>query len=311
MNRRDFLKTAATVAVLGAVTKLTHAVGQTAGGENSVPDMVAVRGGDPVQMFERAIREMGGMESFVKKGQKVVVKPNIGWDRTPEYAANTNPELIGKIVEHCKRAGASEIYVFDTTCNAWDQCYKNSGIEAAAKAAGAIVIGGDSSREPYRNANYFPVDLPGNRNLKTMMLNKLIRDCDVFINVPVLKHHGGPGMTACMKNLMGVVAKESQRYFHKNNLNGCIAECVAYRKPDLNILDAYRVMTKRGPRGVDLSDVKLLKYQLISKDIVAIDTAAAKLLEFDPKRIGYLARGEQLGLGTCNLKNVKIKRITV
>ena len=98
--------------------------------------MVAIKGGEPAQMFDMGIKELGGMSRFVKKGQSVVIKPNIGWDKPPELGANTNPDLVRRVIEHCKEAGASKIYVFDTTCSPWEMSYKSSGIaEAAEKAA--------------------------------------------------------------------------------------------------------------------------------------------------------------------------------
>ena len=317
MDRRDFLKTTAALAALGAVAKAGRLFAappakQSGASKTGAPDMVAVKGGEPAQMFDLGIRELGGMQKFVKKGQTVVIKPNIGWNKTPEYGANTNPDLVRRIIEHCKEAGASKIYVFDTTCSPWNLSYKNSGIADAAEKAGAIVVGGDSAKDKaYLENNYAEVEIPGAKRLRKMMQHRLIKECDVFINVPVLKHHGGAHMTCCMKNLMGTVSKRTQQYFHGNDLHQCIAECCAYRKPDLNVVDAYRVMTKRGPRGVDLSDVVIMKYQMIGTDPVALDTAAARLIKFNLNRIGHIRIGESLGIGTTRLNTLNIKRITV
>ena len=143
MDRRDFLKT---LAVTGAVVTVPRSEAMdilaqklTNAGGGKV-DLVAVMGGEPETMFRRAITEMGGMKQFIKPGQKVVVKPNIGWDKVPELAGNTNPKLVAEIVKQCLAAGAKEVTVFDHTCDDWQKCYKNSGIEEAAKAAGAKVI---------------------------------------------------------------------------------------------------------------------------------------------------------------------------
>lgn len=145
MDRRDFLKT---LAVTGAVMTVQRSEAMdilaqklTNAGGGKV-DLVAVMGGEPEAMFRRAITEMGGMKQFIKPGQKVVVKPNIGWDKVPELAGNTNPKLVAEIVKQCLAAGAKEVTVFDHTCDDWQKCYKNSGIEEAAKAAGAKVMPG-------------------------------------------------------------------------------------------------------------------------------------------------------------------------
>lgn len=137
MKRRDFIRTGVEAGLLSGAFPLFGGLDFIQGQPfTDQYDLAAVRGGQPEEMFERAIDAMGGMNHYVKKGQKVLVKPNIGWDAPPERAANTNPRLIKRIIEHCFNAGASEVYVFDHTCNKWDRCYKNSGIEAMVKSAG-------------------------------------------------------------------------------------------------------------------------------------------------------------------------------
>lgn len=152
------------------------------------------------------------MKQFVKPGQKVVVKPNIGWDKVPELAGNTNPKLIEEIVRQCFAAGAKEVVVFDHTCDDWQKCYKNSGIEAAAKKAGAKVM--PAHLESY----YKPIDLPKGKKMKKAKVHEAILDCDVWINVPILKNHGGANLTISMKNHMGLcgIADSSTRTICNN-----------------------------------------------------------------------------------------------
>ena len=190
MDRRDFLKKTAALAALGAVSKLAaplEAAAPVKKNNNGIPDLVVVRNGEPEEMFERLIRELGGMEKYVKPGQTVLVKPNIAWNQPPEMAANTNPDLVAAIIRHCKKAGASKVYVFDTTCNYWEDTYKTSGIREAAEKAGAIVVGGDSNTDKeYLSKNYSEVTVPGAKTLKKMVNHNLVRECNVFINVPIL-----------------------------------------------------------------------------------------------------------------------------
>jgi uncharacterized protein (DUF362 family) len=305
MKRRHFLKSgvgagvAATAALaFGNLNRLFAG----RGGDPQLPyDLVAVRNGEPAVMFDKAIESIGGMKNFVKAGQKVVVKPNIGWDVLPERAANTNPELVGRIVEHCFDAGAGDVFVFDNTCDTWNKCYANSGIEEAAKKAGARLIPGNSE------SMYREVDIPGGVKLKKAKVHELILDSDVFINVPVLKHHSSADLTIAMKNLMGVVW--DRMYWHKNDLHQCIADYTTFRPPDLNVVDAYRVMMKNGPRGVSVEDVVVFKTLLISKDIVAVDAAASKVFGREPEEIQHIVKGEELGSGTYHLDNLNINRI--
>ena len=231
------------------------------------------------------------------------MKPNIGWDAAPERAANTNPKLVGRIVEHCLEAGAKDVFVFDHTCDTWTKCYSRSGIEKAVKEAGGKMVSGAS--EGY----YQTVDSEATRILKSVKIHELILESDVFINVPVLKHHSSARLTMAMKNLMGIVW--DRRYWHNKGLNQCIAEFPLYRKPDLNIIDAYALLKRNGPRGVSTADVLYPKSLLLSKDIVAIDTAATKIFGSEPERIAYIGLAEKMNVGTTNLSSLNINRIKI
>jgi len=254
-------------------------------------------------MFDQGISALGGMSAFVKEGQTVVIKPNIGWDRTPEQAADTNPKLVARIIEHCFKAGAKKVYVFDNTCDNWQKCYTNSGIEKAVKDAGGQMVPGNTE-------NYYKaVSVPAGKRLKNAKEHQLLLESDVFINVPVLKNHGGATLTMGMKNLMGAIW--DRRFWHQNDLHQCIADYVTYRKPDLNIIDAYRVMKRNGPRGVSTNDLIEMKAQLISTDIVAIDAAGAKMFGLEPADIGHIKIANEMGVGNMNLDALKIKRIKI
>ncbi|MDD5728694.1 MAG: DUF362 domain-containing protein [Victivallales bacterium] len=300
MKRRTFLKNTAIAGILsGPALKLLGKV--TRSPLKGDYDLVAVRGGTPAEMFDRGIAAMGGMEHFVKPGRTVAVKPNISWAKAPEAGADTNPELVKRIIEHCFKAGAQTVYVLDHTCNAWKDCYRKSGIAEAARAAGAKVECAD-----FESA-YREVPVPQGKKLKSAMILNLILDSDVFINVPVLKNHGGAVMTCAMKNLMGIVW--DRRYFHRNDLQQCIADCCTARVPDLNVVDAFRVMKKGGPRGRSLEDVVEMRYQLLSTDIVAVDTVASKIIGIPTARIPHLALGQEHKLGTMDIDSLKLKRI--
>ena len=273
-------------------------------------DMIALQGGKgPDDLFLKGMEYFGGMKNFVKKGQKVLIKPNIGWDRSPEYGANTSPELIGAIVKECLNAGASDVFVFDHTCDSWQNCYKNSQIEEFAKKNGAQVVAANS--ESY----YTKKTIPRAKVLKEALVHKLFIECDVVINVPVLKHHGSASVTASMKNLMGVVW--DRREWHRKDLHQCIADFATLRKPDLIILDAWRVMVKNGPRGYNPSDAVKFEYLFISKDPVAIDSAGTSVLAREnsaigqPESIRHIKLAKEYGLGRTDLDKMNIKRITL
>ncbi len=313
MDRRNFLRAVAlaggAVAIAstkGAMDVMAQKVTNPQTG-NTV-DLVAVMGGEPDEMFKRGIAEMGGLSKFIKPGQKVTIKPNIGWDRTPELAGNTNPKLIAEIVRECFAAGAKEVTIFDHTCHEWTNCYKNSGIESAAKSAGAKVI--PAHEESY----YRNISLPHGKELKNAKIHEAILNCDVWINVPILKNHGGANMTISMKNHMGIVW--DREIFHQKDLQQCIADiCSLDKKPVLNVVDAYRVMKDNGPQGKSIADVVTPKGLFISQDIVAVDTAATKFFnqirEMPLDHVGHLANGQALHLGTMDLDKLNIKRIKI
>jgi len=252
-------------------------------------------------MFDAAINSLGGMSKFVKKGQTVVVKPNIGWDVSPERAANTNPLLVKRIIEHCLNAGAKEVLVFDNTCDEWSLSYKNSGIERAVKEAGGKLAPGNS--ESY----YQKVSVKKGKRLTSAKVHEIILNSDVFINVPILKNHSSAKLTMAMKNHMGIVWDRG--YWHRNDLHQCIADFASYRLPDLNILDAYNVMMQHGPRGVSKEDVVKMESLLVSTDIVAIDAAGAKLFGLNPSDIPYIKIANDMGIGNMNLDKLNINRI--
>ena len=303
MNRHDFLKAMAAIGLTSAVEAGNMT---TAFAAEKQCDLVAVMGGEPVELFAKAIKALGGMGRFVKKGMKVTVKPNIGWDKTPELAGNTNPDLVTAIILACYEAGASTVQVFDNSCDNWQKSYESSGIEAAAKKAGADVLPGGV--ENY----YVDVALPRGVKLKSAKIHRAIVECDAWINVPILKNHGGAKMTIAMKNHMGIVW--DRRFFHRNDLQQCIADICTYEKPAaLNIVDAYRVMKSNGPRGKSLSDVVMPKSLFASTDIVAVDTAATRFFNMiermDIQDVGHIIHGEELGLGTTDLSKLKVDRI--
>jgi uncharacterized protein (DUF362 family) len=311
-SRRDFIKTGlalgATLSI--AARKDIFAAEAPAGGGAAPapatasaaarPVLVAVRDGSRTAMLDQAIAALGGIGTFVKKGQTVLVKPNIGWDAPPERGANTHPELVGHLVKLCLDAGAKSVSIFDNTCDQWQRTYENSGIERAARDAGAIVVNGKDE------SLYREVEIPGGVKLKQARVHGLVLDSDVFFNVPVLKHHSGSLMTAGMKNLMGVIWDRG--VYHRADLHQTIADFLTFKKPTLTVLDAYHPMFRNGPRGISVEDVVEKRMLFASTDIVALDAAAAKLLGHQPSDVRHVKIGDQMKLGTMDLDQVEIRR---
>lgn len=305
MDRREFIKSATSTIAIGATT---HAFAEAPPADKTTQpveksDVVVVRNGEPVAMFRKGIDALGGMKAFVKPGQKVVVKPNAAWDKTPEEAANTSPELVAEIVRQAIAAGASEVIVFDNTCNNWRKSYETSGIEKAVTEAGAKMLPANLE------SHYVARECPKAKVMKKALIHKALIAADVVINVPILKNHGGAKMTSAMKNWMGVIW--DRRYMHSNNLPQCIADLILYRKPDLNVVDAYRIMTANGPRGVSKADLMTPKYMILGTDPVAVDALSTKLMKYKLAEVPYLGIATEMGIGQSADDKINIMRLEV
>lgn len=297
LRRRQFLKRSL---LFGAALSLSDFL-QSA--PTAPYDLAAVKNGSRKDMLDAGLEALGGIRSFVHPGQKVLVKPNAGWDVVPDRGANTHPELVGHLVALCLAAGAREVVAFDHTCDEWNRAYTNSGIRTAVQDAGGRMVPGNDE------AMYRDFSCSSAQKLRSGKAHELLLDSDVVINVPVLKHHSGARMTAGIKNLMGVVW--DRKFYHQTDLQRCIAEFLYVRKPDLTIIDAWHPMVRNGPRGKSGDDVVEMRAMLLSRDPVAADTAAARLLGMDPAGIGHILIASELGFGRMDLDQLNIARINM
>ena len=260
--------------------------------QTGAPVLVTVKGGDRAEAVKRAIDALGGIGRFVKPGESVLVKPNIGWDRLPMHGANTDPDVVAAIVRLCKEAGAGKVVVTDVSCNDARRSFERSGIWKAAEDAGAEVV-------LPTDGLYEDVDLGG--GLGTWQVLKPLLEAQRIINVPVVKHHGTARLTAGMKNWYGVLSGERRANLHRRMDEG-IAELAAAVRPSLTLVDATRVLLRNGPQGGGLSDVEQRDLLAASTDPVAADAWAAEVLGRSVADIGYIGLAERAGLGTATLQ---------
>lgn len=308
MDRRYFLKKGATATALTAIgfPVLIGTNTKAATLPSKTGDLVAVMGESPSAMLNKAIEELGGIAKYVSPGQKVVIKPNIGWNKGPEMAVNTNPEVVGELVKLCVDAGAKEVLVFDHTCHEWTACYENSGIKKATEKNGGKMVPGNNEDD------YVKVKLPLGKKVEETTIHKAIIAADVWFNIPVLKHHGGAKMSLSLKNRMGIIWDRKQ--FHLKGLHQCIADVATYEKqPALNIIDGYRSLTQNGPQGKSTDDVQDTRVLFASADPVAVDTAAIKFFaqakDLKLKDVKYITLAEEHQLGTQDLNRINVKKI--
>jgi uncharacterized protein (DUF362 family) len=260
-------------------------------------------GPSPKAITETAIRALGGMEQFVKAGDEVIIKPNIcvGY-HTYEYAATTNPEVVGTLVSLCRVAGAKRVRVMDSPFgSSAEQSYTNSGIgEAVHNASGQMEIMSD--------IKFRDTAIPNGIDLKNWVVYSDVLEADVVINVPIAKHHGLARLTLGMKNLMGVIQNRNDIHF---NIGQRLADLTSLIRPTLTVVDCVRILMNNGPSGGDLADVKLTNTVIASPDIIAADAYATTLFGLTGADIPYIRAGAQMGLGTMDLQSVKVEEINV
>jgi uncharacterized protein (DUF362 family) len=246
----------------------------------------------------RALKDLGGISRFVSKQDVVVLKPNIAWDRTPEQAANTNPDLVAEMVKQCWQAGAKRVIVTDVSCNEPRRCFQRSGVMAAARAEGAEVILPDSD-------HFREVDL-GGVVLKSWPVFTPFLEADKVINLPIAKHHTLSGATLGMKNWYGILGGQRNRLHQQ--IHQSLADLASFMLPTLTLLDCYRVLVRNGPTGGNLEDVLLKKTLVAGTDPVAIDTYVAKAYwNLDAGQLPYLAMAAARGLGTTDFASLNVK----
>ncbi len=262
--------------------------------QGSAPLAGAARGPDSAANVRRAVAALGGMERFVKRGETVLIKPNIGWDRLPEQAANTDPGVVAELARLCLAAGARSVVVTDISCNDPRRCFVRSGIAAAARAAGAEVI--ESA-----NLHMVPASLPG-LSAGLEVAEEVLR-ADRVINVPVVKHHNLSKVTLGMKNWLGVQGKGRNR-LHQD-INRALAELGATFRPTLTVVDATRVLFTNGPVGGSLADVKQVGAVAAGVDPVLCDAWGAAQLGLAPGSLPFIVEAERSGVGRSDLALVK------
>lgn len=314
LNRRQFLKVGASglvgASAFGAGALWTYDRENRIAREKTVglvrdytipddpkyPQVVQIQGSDPQQTLTRAMELLGGVSRFVERGDRVAIKPNIGWDRAPRHAANTNPDLVAVMVELCLKAGASEVIVTDASCNDANRAYKRSGIGQAAYNAGARVFLPRADR-------FRDLALDG-RLLKKWPVYTPLVFADKFINMAICKHHNLTAMTGVMKNLYGILG--GQRNLLHQDIHTSIFDLGNFLRPTLVVLDAFRVLVRNGPQGGSFSDTEERNLLVVGTDQVAIDAISARILGNDPMSIGYLKMSDGI-LGHVDLNKIRFK----
>jgi uncharacterized protein (DUF362 family) len=294
MNRREFLKTALAT---GMATIIPPVLTSLAAG--AYPDIAVATGTDPSKITLTAVNALGGMKRFISRGDAVLVKPNIGWNRAPQFAANTNPLVVGALVRMCLDAGASRVMVFDNSCDNERSSYSASGIMAEAQKNGAEVT-------YMEDRKFIETEIRGNI-LKKWPIYRDALEADKIINVPVAKVHGLTKLSLSMKNMMGVMGGRRGK-LHRN-IDESLVDMARFMKPALTILDAVQILTGNGPSGGSLRDVKKLDMLIAGTDMVSIDSYGALLFGMKGIDLGCVKLASAEGIGRMDIENMKILKI--
>jgi uncharacterized protein (DUF362 family) len=269
------------------------------------PVLGVASGTDYLQAVRQAVDALGGMGHFVKAGARVVIKPNIGWDRSPEQGANTHPLVVRALAEMALEAGAGAVRVFDHTCNEKRRCYSNSGIIAELDR-----IGDKRVRWEYIDERKFvPVDIRDGKSLKRWEIYQDALTADCYINVPVAKHHGLSRLSLGLKNVMGVIGGNRGKLHH--NLGQELADLATVIRPTLTVIDATRLLQRNGPQGGRIEDVKIADTVIASADAVAADAYATTLFGLKPEEIDSTVAAHRMGLGEMDLQRLTVRTMKV
>jgi uncharacterized protein (DUF362 family) len=321
ISRREFIQhmlslgvsaavVAAALSILDCSSQPTH--GPASGNTTPPPPppppgdaayLAVARGDSPTAMVQAALTALGGIERFVRPGNDVIIKPNICVSyRTYEYAATTNPEVVGALVTLCLGAGARRVRVMDNPFSgSAAEAYPTSGIEEAVRSAGGEM-------EVMSTMKFQGAAIPYGRMITSWPVYRDMLETDVLIDVPIAKHHGLARLTLGMKNLLGVVANPGGLH---TDLSEKLTDLATLVRPHLTVIDGVRILMNNGPSGGSLSDVKMTNTVIASHDIVAADAYAATLFNLQGADIGAVRAGSQRGLGTMDMTAIKIEEIPV
>lgn len=303
INRRTFIRqsiqTAVAVAAVGSLPAVGPFTTPVFAAEAAPP--VAVRKGQDIPLLvKETLNALGGIEQFVKSGDVVVVKPNIGWDRTVDLAANTHPDVVKTLVELCLEAGAKQVRLFDRTCNDERRCYTQSGIRSAVES-----IKSDRVSLEYIDRRAFKeLEIRGGKAFERWEFYMPVIEADRLINVPIAKHHSISRLTLGMKNLMGVIGGNRGRLHH--NIAESLTDIATVVHADLTVVDATRILVANGPQGGRAEDVRVMDTLIASPDMVAADAYATTLFDLKPEDISTIVAAARRGLGVMDLSQMRM-----
>jgi uncharacterized protein (DUF362 family) len=309
IDRRTFIKQSSLIgaSTLAAGSLIPSLMPRMAWGlpKDSDVDLSVVRGANNYDSTIHAVDLLGGMKRFVPRGSKVGLLVNSKFDKRGTYV---KPEIALAVIAMCHEAGAKEIVSLDDASGSyWDKASKTEYLEDLV----------ESLREP----EHIEVTVDGGVALKEADIARELLECDVFINVPVVKHHEGTRFTCTLKNLMGATTSSTNRFFHMGSgvgsgyygdvdfLSQCIADVALLKKPDLCIVDATEFITTNGPYGP--GKISRPQKVLASSDGVALDSYCARFVGLTGEAILMVRKAHEHGLGEIDVGQLAVKEVQI
>jgi len=296
ITRRKFLKIVAAGTALGVT-------GRSSLSFSKEEYDLAVISGEPADATKKALEALGGISRFVKKGNRVVLKPNMSFARTPDVGATTHPLVVATVAEACIHAGARQVLILDYTLHRAELCLERTGIREACKNISGVYVQAVQERKFFKE-----VPIPQGKVLDRVEVIKEVLDCDVLINLPVAKSHSATGVSLGIKGLMGLIW-DRESFHSRVNINQALSDLATIIKPKLTILDATRALTTGGPGGPG----KVLKTDLIiaGTDPVAVDSYGVTIAPWygqnvKGRQVEHLLIAYQRGLGKIDTDQLKI-----
>jgi uncharacterized protein (DUF362 family) len=300
LTRRKFVKGSLILLAAPGMVISPSGAHTALGIQAKVPELAISEGGDPFAITVSSIQGLGGMSNFVNRGDTVLLKPNIGWDRRVEQGATTHPEVVRAVSEMCLESGAAKVVILDRTCNDARRCYRTSGMQDMVNNLSDRRVSLDFIREN----RFLKVDLPLGVAIKSWPLYEEALKADIIINIPIAKHHSISRLTLGMKNLMGLMG--GNRGFFHSGIGQKLADLTSALNPRLTVLDATRILIRNGPTGGRLEDVRNLNRVAASSDPVALDAYGATLFGVDPGDLSFITAAYRMGLGEMDLRKVRM-----
>jgi len=263
-----------------------------------------VRSPDISQAVRKAVELCGGINSLVRKGDSVLLKPNVKNPSPPGYGVVTDPRVVAALIDMAKEAGAGKIVVAEGSA------YPSGGYQtfASFESAGYKRLAQEKNVELVDLNSYDSIDLKIRNGvvLDRVRVGRSITNVDVTINVPVLKTHTQTLLSCCLKNWsVGIATREEKKLLHRVGLHDAIIDVHMAVTPDFNVVDAIVAMEGDGP-NLPPGKAKPLGLILAGRDSVAVDAVAAAIIGINVHDVKHVVKADERGLGTADLTRIKV-----